>query len=59
MDWNETKRHHDRNNFIESASSHEFPQFTEPADAELRRVLIRRRKVGQIFLYRRNFLAGF
>lgn len=39
IDWNKTKKRYDKHEFIEAASAHEFPTFTEPADAEMRRVL--------------------
>jgi len=44
MEWNKRKFRQDRLSYIESASAHEFPQFTEPADAELRRVMKERQR---------------
>jgi hypothetical protein len=35
MDWNQQKRKDGRKTFIENASAHDFPVFTEPPDNEL------------------------
>jgi hypothetical protein len=35
MDWNASKRQEGRKTFIENASAHDFPVFTEPPDNEL------------------------
>ncbi|CAD7971804.1 unnamed protein product [Amoebophrya sp. A25] len=39
MEWNRVKRGHDRQNWIMGASAHEFPQFTEPDDAGLKKLM--------------------
>lgn len=44
MEWNRTKRSHDRKNYIASASAHEFPAFTEPDDAGLRALMKQRQR---------------
>merc|ERR1712194_804667 len=42
--WNSVKKNHDRKSFVASASAHEFPSFTEPDDAELRKVTKERQR---------------
>jgi len=39
MRWNEEARHDQRRHMVEVASSHDFPHFSEPPEAQLRQVL--------------------
>jgi len=39
MRWNEEARHDQRRHMVEVASSHDFPHFSEPPEAQLREVL--------------------
>jgi len=38
MRWNEEARHDQRRHIVDCASAHDFPHFSEPPEAELRRV---------------------
>jgi len=38
MRWNEEARHDQRRHLVDCASAHDFPHFSEPPEAELRRV---------------------